>query len=210
MHVVLGSQSPRRRELLSGIVRAEGLRVLPPDDDQEPGFDDVFSPAAIEQRLQQVVQLKHDNVFCQLQRENPDGAPCLICADTIVVVSGSDHGSLVLGKPPAEDWQSVVRTWFRQYYAGRRHEVWTGCLISCGGESEWLVVKTGVQMYPLDRAVIDWYVSTGEPVGKAGGYGIQGQAAVFIRGIEGSLSSVIGLPVLEVRGVLKQMGVDVR
>ena len=101
----------------------------------------------------------------------------------------------------------MVKRWFTDLYADSRHEVWTGCRISCCDDDEWLIVRTGVRMGPLDEAIVDWYLSTGESVGKAGGYGIQGQASVLVAGLDGSLSNVIGLPVLEVRDVLKRLGV---
>lgn len=205
MMLILGSQSPRRRELLEGLLPAGTLRILPPQDANEPGFDGLASAEEIERQLLHIVELKLQDVRDQL---GPGALQecCILCADTIVVAQQGNE-SVVLGKPPAGEWQPIVREWFRTFYSGTTHEVWSAVVLHGLRTTESLIVKTKVRMPVLDDAVIDWYLSTGEPVGKAGGYGIQGRAAVLIEGLKGSLSNVIGLPVLEVRELLTRVGV---
>ena len=207
MHVILGSQSPRRRELLLQILPAEQLAILPPRSADEPGFDGLHSVKEIERQLVHVAQQKLDDVVLQLQKQQqPLADCCVVCADTIVVANESDGPPVVLGKPPADNWQPCVRDWFRRYYSGRAHEVWTGCLISSVDEVREIVVKTRVSMCAISDELIDWYVSTEEPIGKAGGYGIQGAAAMLVDAVEGSLTNVIGLPLREVSLSLSAIG----
>ena len=205
MHIVLGSQSPRRRELVLGLVNESSLTVIPPDDNED-GFDDVCTQAEIENRLKSVVATKMDDVVrkCESRPGLPDYR-VIICADTVVVVHAEDGRLKVLGKPPVPDWQDTVRSWFKQYYIGKPHEVWTCCRMS-GVISREFIVRTEVRMADLDDSAIDWYLSTGESPGKAGGYGIQGHAAAFIQSVSGSLTNVIGFPILEVGNELRSAG----
>lgn len=205
MMLILGSQSPRRQELLQSLLPKDRLRIVPPQNADEPGFDGLTSVTEIERQLRHIVELKLQDVRDQLGAGELHEC-CILCADTIVVAQ--DRGqSVVLGKPPAGEWQPIVREWFKEYYSETEHEVWSAVLLLSPRSTESRVVKTKVRMPKLDDAVIDWYLSTGEPVGKAGGYGIQGQAAVLVEGLTGSLSNVIGLPVLEVRELLTRVGV---
>lgn len=207
MQIILGSQSPRRRELLQYVLGDFPLTVLPPRVADEPGFEGFTTAAEIEQQLLHVVRGKSADVSRQLSSLNCEESPCVICADTIVVASAPSGDLIVLGKPPDDDWQRVTADWFRTYYADRPHAVWTGCRIESATETEEFIVKTTVRMCKLSEPLIDWYVSTGECVGKAGGYGIQGKAAVLIDGLDGSLSNVIGLPVAEVLDALQRLNV---
>lgn len=215
--VILGSRSPRRRDLLQALIPPDRLKILPPLSDLEQDFEGLRQPEEIEQRLLSIVRTKHDDVHQQATAASAaasaaaptaDAAwrhnPCVLCADTIVVVEepGSDQ-RLVLGKPPDVDWQPVVADWFRRYYFGRNHEVWTGVRVSCGSTSREFVARTSVRFCSADEGLLGWYLGTEESVGKAGGYGIQDFAAVFVEGLEGSLSNVIGLPVRETADALK-------
>ena len=192
--VILGSQSPRRRELLSLLVAADEFRVVPPLSDDEPGFDDCESREAIRERLMQIVDQKLQDVRSQV--ENLQSATVL-CADTIVVVE-RDNRPLVLGKPPAEDWEPIVKNWFEQYYLGKTHEVWTGLAMCATGNGEdsprTACTVTKVTMRTTGNGLVERYLATGEPVGKAGGYAIQGAGSMFVDKIEGSLTNVVGLP----------------
>ncbi len=204
MLTVLGSQSPRRFELLQQIIATDELTVLPPKSADEPGFEGLTRVSAIESQLRNVVQLKLGDVVEQLQQQGRLLSECcVICADTIVVARGSNDLPVVLGKPPMPHWQATVRDWFRNYYSGRTHEVWTGCVIAADDKLQHVIVKTHVTMCSLQDELIDWYVSTEEPIGKAGGYGLQGAAAMLIDAVDGSLTNVIGLPLREVRQTLK-------
>lgn len=210
--LILGSQSPQRRRLLESIAGTNNVTVMPPLSDDEPGFADLKTTEEIEERLQRIVQLKTEDVCRQLL--SPDGsgvetAICddtVICADTVVVCTDPADTQVVLGKPPLTEWQDTVRQWFQQYYSNRTHEVWTGFQISINGQSEFQIVKAEVEFPAISEEWIAWYLSTEEPIGKAGGYGIQGHAAAFVRSIRGSLTTIIGLPVWELRESLAKAG----
>ena len=209
MKIVLGSQSPQRKALLQSIVPAGRLLILPPESDNEPGFEECRSIASIESQLLKIVEIKRTDVLKQIQRRtHVDPQDCVICADTVVVVPAGEYAEqqLVLGKPPINQWQEVVRDWFSEYYSGKTHEVWTGFSVATASASREMIVKTSVTFCDVDDSWMEWYLSTKEPIGKAGGYGIQEHAAVFVNSILGSLSSVVGLPVFEVGQALRQLG----
>ena len=119
----------------------------------------------------------------------------MIGADTVVVARG-----VRLGKPAdeAEALEMLRRL------QGRTHEVWTGLAIVRGGEQRTAAEVTKVQFARLDDAELRAYVRTGEPLDKAGAYGIQGLAAQFVRRIEGDYSNVVGLPLARLRQLLKE------
>jgi len=205
MSVVLGSRSPRRRELLQSVLGVVEFRVMPPLSDDEPGFEGLVSADQFEARLREIVELKHADVSEQLSASQTTDV--VICADTIVVACGADQEFTVLGKPPVDSWQQTVRHWFAEYYSGRHHEVWTCFRITQGQQFRESIVKTKVLFCTLDDWTIDWYVSTDESAGKAGGYGIQGQASMLVEAVEGSFTNVIGLPMMEVTRTLRDFGV---
>ena len=120
----------------------------------------------------------------------------IISADTTVIVSDSNGRPIVLGQPPeTDDWREVVRTWFLDYYAGRTHLAVTAVhVITPDGRSAERIVETQVTFRPNIAPWLNWYLLTGEPRGKAGGYALQGAGSVFIERVEGSLSNVVGLP----------------
>jgi len=138
-------------------------------------------------------------------------APIVIAADTVVIVDrgGSLH---VLGQPPADDtWQETVRRWFREDFAGKTHTVATAlCLERLhknggGPPSPRLtrVVTSRVTFVDDVDRWLDWYLATGEPCGKAGGYALQGAGSIFVSKVEGSLSNVVGLPLAEMLEMVK-------
>jgi septum formation protein len=119
-----------------------------------------------------------------------------LTADT-TIIAGDDAGRpIVLGKPdPTGDWQETVQDWFQRYYLGRTHLVATAvCLTSAAGERFEFCVTTAVRFRNVEPELLDWYLATGEPLGKAGGYGLQGAGGMFVEHVNGSLSNVIGLP----------------
>ena len=205
MSVVLGSRSPRRCELLLSVLGDVDFRVVPPASDNEPGFYGLISAEQFEAKLREIVDIKHADVCEQLSASQTTDV--VICADTIVVACGADQKSTVLGKPPVDSWQQTVRHWFAEYYSGRCHEVWTCFRMTHGQQFHESIVKTKVRFCTLDDWTIDWYVSTDESVGKAGGYGIQGRAAMLVEAVEGSFTNVIGLPLMEVTRALRDFGV---
>jgi len=120
----------------------------------------------------------------------------VLAADTTVVADGE-----ILAKPADES--DAVR--MLQLLAGREHHVFTGVVMISGATELSEVVETRVRLLPLEMDDIRWYVQTGEPMGKAGAYAIQGRAARFIDWIEGSWSNVVGLPVATVHQMLHRV-----
>ncbi len=200
--IVLGSRSPRRLELLSLLVAPERIVVLPPTDPDEPGFDGLREAAAIRNQLLRIARLKNSNV--RARAECPREA-LVLTADT-VIVAGLPGDYEVLGQPPTGDhWQDTVRHWFHTHYFHQTHRAMTAVVLSDATGKEWeRIVETGVTMGAEDAALLEWYLDTGEPLGKAGGYALQGAGSVFITHVAGSLSNVVGLPLEAVREMLQE------
>ena len=119
----------------------------------------------------------------------------VIGADTVVVARGDR-----LGKPRDRDEARAML----QRLHGRRHEVWTGLAVVHRGEQRTAAERTVVRMARLSARELDDYLSTGEPLDKAGAYGIQGLAAQFVKGIEGDYTNVVGLPLPRLRALLEE------
>ena len=184
MQLVLASASPRRADLL----RAAGIPfdVFPVDIDER--FRRGEKP---EHAVARVAQAKAAAALAS----HPEAV--VLGADTTVVAGGE-----VLAKPAdAADAARMLRL-----LSGRTHEVLTGVCLSCQDRRFVHVEPTRVRMAQLGDSEIDWYVSTGEPFDKAGGYAVQGLASRFIEGIDGSYSNVVGLPVARVYELLKALG----
>lgn len=189
--IVLGSQSPQRRALLASIVAPERLQILPPTDSEESGFEGLVDTASIQQRLFEITRTKSLNVRNQLK-----GKPweMLLTADT-VIVSASSGVARVLGKPDGPGWKETVREWFLQEYSGRTHQVMTAVSLQFADDSEKNFCETtSVTFREISPALLEWYLETNEPLGKAGGYGIQGLGNLFVESISGSFSNIVGLP----------------
>ena len=181
MNIILASTSPRRRELMDLM----GLRyeILAPEGEEI--FNPSLSPADL---VQQLARQKGENVAA---RSGDDAL--VIAADTVVAL-----GSWVLGKPrDAADAVAMLTA-----LSGKAHSVFTGvCMFGQGKivvESE----ETLVHMRPLSQAEIAAYVDSGEPMDKAGAYGIQGGASRFIPRIEGDYFNVMGFPVCRIGQML--------
>lgn len=181
MRLVLGSASPRRREILAqlGLV----FDVIVPAVDETPGKGE--GPAVY---LRRVVSAKLADVTARA----PKGA-LVLCADTEVVVDGG-----VLGKASGEPEARAML----EKLSGRAHEVVTVFALRDRVEE----VRTTVLFRALDRSEIDAYVASGEWRDKAGAYAIQGFGAMLVSRIEGSYSNVVGLPACEVWVALKKFG----
>lgn len=207
---ILGSRSPRRRELLQQIVPATAIDVVPPLSAEEAGFDGLTAWPAIRERLLSITRHKSMQVANQLDPVQTADA-VLISADTSIIVSTAahspiDHGPnddeldwpmplMVIGQPPDDEPRSAtLRRWFRDHYAGRTHIVATALRVMTNEHIGERVVTTRVTFRRDVEPWLDWYLATGESRGKAGGYAIQGAGSVFVTRIEGSLSNVIGLP----------------
>lgn len=177
MKIILASASPRRRELLSQM----GLHfeVLPSQGEE------IITKIKPEEAVMELAQQKAEEVSARCEDDT-----LIIGADTVVVKDGK-----ILGKPADED--DAVR--MLSMLEGSVHQVYTGvCLIkkADGREgSHTFYEETKVAFYPMSRSEIQSYVESGDPMDKAGAYGIQGSCAVYISGIEGDYNNVVGLPI---------------
>lgn len=122
----------------------------------------------------------------------------IVAADTVVVLDGS-----VMGKPrDPEDAARMLRR-----LSGREHRVMTGVCVMCGERTQTKTVVSAVRFRPLLDEEIRAYVASGEPMDKAGAYGVQGLAAIFIEGLDGDFYNVMGLPVCTLANMLRGYGV---
>ncbi len=205
--IVLGSRSPRRWELLSLLVGADRVHVCPPADPREAEFVDVHSMVDVTHQLTDIARVKHTDVTAQLQSQSDIAA--ILTADTVIVAIDENGQPLILGQPPDdESWPVVVREWFEKHFFRAPHLAITALCVSVpDGPRHERVVTTQVTFRPEAKVWLDWYIATGEPRGKAGGYGLQGAGNLFVDRIEGSPSNVIGLPLRETAEVLREIGV---
>jgi len=189
--IILASASPRRREIMNQI----GIRfeVIPSVGEEV------------------ITKTEPDSVVCELSAqkaaeilERTEGEVVILGADTIVA-----HNGRILGKPmDAEDAKRMIAS-----YAGDTHEVFTGVTVlvrDADGtvKKSSFAVRTGVSVRSMSEAEIDWYVTTKEPLDKAGAYGIQGKFAPFIEGIDGDYYNVVGFPIAAVISETRALGVD--
>lgn len=208
--VVLGSRSPRRCELLTLLVGADRVLVRPPRNPDESTLADIDDSQQLQQRLRDIAWQKNVDVAGQLQTDGTlPSVAGILTADTVIVATTEQGTPMVLGQPPAAgDWQQTVREWFERYYFGRTHLALSAvCLSTPDGRRADVVVSTEVQFAADAQQWLEWYLATGEPIGKAGGYGLQGAGSLFVQRIDGSPSNVIGLPLLETAGLLQQCGI---
>lgn len=185
MRLILASGSPRRQELLRQI----GLTNF------------TVHPAQVEERVEQGLTPAQAVVALAVQKAQAVAADfpsdLVLAADTVVALDGT-----ILGKPKSE--AHAVR--MLQSLSGRGHLVYTGFALAQGGRLETGYEETAVHFRPLTGEEIAAYVATGEPMDKAGSYGIQGRGAVFVTGIEGDYFNVMGLPVCRVAQALGRFG----
>jgi len=187
--LVLASGSPRRRELLARLGVHFVVRVPDVDETPEPGED----PASYVER----VARRKAAAAAQVHREGP--GEVVLAADTTVALAGS-----ILGKPiDAADAAVMLRA-----LSGRTHQVHTGIAVVGPAGSASSVTTTRVTFRDLTSAEIAGYVATGDPLDKAGSYGIQGDAGRFVATVDGSLSNVVGLPMAQTAALLAAAGLD--
>ncbi len=186
MQVILASASPRRLALLQQI----GIEatVCPADFDEVSGSavqaEDVVLANAVG-KCQAVVKIKGDSLP-------------VVAADTVVVAEG-----VILGKPQdAEDAFKMLKQ-----LSGKTHKVLTGIAVSYAGEMLAEVCETKVVFRELTDEEIKKYVATGEPLDKAGAYGIQGKGAILVEKIDGCYNNVVGLPLTRMQLILAKLGV---
>ena len=182
--LILASQSPRRAELLQRIGLA--FEIAPADIDER--YLDHETPEAHAERL---AREKAETI----SRREPDAL--VVGSDTIVVVDGD-----VLGKP--RDEAGAVGMLMR--LAGREHEVFTGVAVTQGERIESALERVRVRFRPLDRSECEAYVATGEPMDKAGAYGIQGYGSSIVEAVDGDYFAVMGLPVVRTLDLLRRHG----
>ena len=188
MGIILASKSPRRQELM----RLLGLNFTIHTADIDETMDPSLPP---EQEVARVGGLKAVKIA-----ETAAPEDIVVAADTIVVVDGA-----VLGKP--QDEEDAFR--MLKMLSGRGHEVMTGLSVWHEGVLRQQVVKTLVHFRPMRDAEIRAYIATGEPMDKAGSYGIQGYGAIFVDHLEGDYFSVMGLPLCPLAGLLADCGVSI-
>ena len=186
MQVILASASPRRLALLQQI--GIEAKVCPADFDEVSGSavqaEDVVLANAIG-KCKAVVKIKGDSLP-------------VIAADTVVVAEG-----VILGKPQNEE--DAVE--MLKQLSGKTHKVMTGIAVSYAGEMLAEVCETEVVFRELTDEEIKKYVATGEPLDKAGAYGIQGMGAVLVEKIDGCYNNVVGLPLTRTQLILAKLGV---
>ena len=187
MRLILGSASPRRKELLAQMGLVPDA-ILPPDIDEDPRKGELPRPyaARLAREKAQAVAADADDI--------------ILCADTTVAL-----GRRILGKP-ADAAEAAA---FLTLLGGRRHEVITAIAVR-RGERIWARESVStVKIKRLSDAELNAYLASGEWRGKAGGYGIQGLAGAFIPWISGTFSGIMGLPVAETAQLLTAAGYPV-
>ena len=187
MRLILASASPRRADLL----RSAGI----PFEAHPVDVDETFHAG---EKPEQAVARLAEAKARRCSSNYPEDV--VLGADTTVVVDDE-----ALGKPA--DAADAIR--MLKLLSGRTHEVLTGVCLSWQGRHLVRVEATRVQMAQLTEADVAWYVASGEPLDKAGGYAIQGLASRFVERIEGSYANVVGLPVARVYQLLGELGCDI-
>ena len=182
MNLILASASPRRQELLKLFGIPFIIRVADIDETMDPQAS----------AYDEVARLSREKAMA-VSRENED---TVIAADTIVVCQGK-----ILGKPHSyEEAVSML-----QLLSGRDHQVMTGCTVLKGDRAETFTEVTDIHFRELSEKEIRRYVASGEPMDKAGAYGIQGGAALFCEKMVGDYYNVMGLPVCRLGETLKEL-----
>ena len=187
MAIILASQSPRRKQLLEmlglefAVIPAKGEETIP-------------YGAGPEETVRALSRRKAAAVAKEASPED-----VIIAADTIVW-----YGDMLLGKPRTEQEAAKMLS----ALSGNTHHVYTGVTVRKGDKVLSGAECTAVKFRKLSGREIDAYIATGEPMDKAGAYGIQGIACLFVEGIEGDYYNVVGLPVCRLGKMLKELGVE--
>jgi septum formation protein len=186
--LVLASASPRRRELLAQV--GYDFHSVAPETDETPTAGE--TPGALVDRL---ARAKAEAA----RRLLDDRSRVILAADTVVVLDDE-----ILGKPTSP----AVATAMLRKLSGRVHDVATGVAVVAPSATRLITVTTIVEIRSLTDDEIAWYVATGEPLDKAGGYGIQGIGGSLVTRIDGSYSNVVGLPLAETVALLDAAGIE--
>lgn len=188
MKIILASQSPRRRLLLEQM----GLEKFT----VHPARGEESAPAGLSPQdlVMALAEQKAAEVFTQSGQQ-----ALVIGADTVVAIDGE-----ILGKPQDEAQAAqMLRT-----LSGREHRVYTGVCVMAPNVRQTEFEETLVRFRPLSAREIARYIATGEPMDKAGAYGVQGLGCLFVEGIQGDYFNVVGLPVCRLGQMLARMGID--
>jgi len=188
MNLILASQSPRRQQLMAQI----GLEFSVMVTDIDETMDASLPPK------DEVLRLSIEKAEAAAQSAHKDAI--IVAADTIVVLNDR-----VLGKPRnAEEAVQML-----QSLSGNTHRVMTGVTVYKHGVADSFVEETDVQFRPLSKAEIEAYVATGEPMDKAGAYGVQGTGCLFVSSLNGDYYNVMGLPLCRLCSHLRAAGVEI-
>lgn len=182
MSIILASQSPRRRELMGLYKLPFVVRAADIDETMDPALSPFDAVAAISRKKAMAVPR--------------EGGDIVIAADTIVVCDGC-----ILGKPKDEKSAKEMLC----LLSGRTHQVMTGLTVLRGDSCISHTEVTEVTFRSLSQGEMDAYIASGEPMDKAGAYGIQGGAALFVTAIHGDYYNVVGLPVCKLGTLLSQI-----
>jgi septum formation protein len=197
LFVYLASQSPRRRQLLEQLGVTYELLLPEPHEDAE-ALEVVLPREAPLTYVRRVTQLKLDAALERHKRLGLPAAPVLCCDTTVAL------GREILGKPlDAGDARRMLTT-----LAGKTHRVLTAVAVGTATKRLQVVSMSRVTFAPMTAAQISTYVASGEPMGKAGAYAVQGRVASHISHLSGSYSGIMGLPMFETAELLRQLGID--
>lgn len=172
-HIILASASPRRKEILE---LADLKFDVMPSDAQE-----ITTKTAPNEVVMELASIKAKDIYKKSEKQS-----MIVGADTVVAYQGQ-----ILGKPTDKADAKRMLTML----SGQTHEVYTGVCVIEDGKTKTFYEETKVTFYEISDEQVDHYIKTGEPMDKAGSYGIQGKAAVFIKGIEGDYYNVVGFPI---------------
>ena len=172
-HIILASASPRRKEILQ--LADLSFNIMPSD------AEEITTKTEPQEVVMELASIKTKDIY-----ERSDKQSMVVGADTVVAYKGQ-----ILGKPSDEEDARRMLSML----SGQTHEVYTGVCVIEDGQIKTFYEETKVTFYEISEDEIDRYIGTGEPMDKAGSYGIQGKAAVFIKGIEGDYYNVVGFPI---------------
>lgn len=183
MNIILASASPRRKQIM-----------------ENAGFSFIVFKAEIDEEITENLQLNELVIDLALKKaleaKKHFGNGIIIGADTLVEIDGK-----VLGKPVNEQEAREMLN----LLSGKTHSVYTGLAVIYKDKTITDFVKTKVVFRKLSEAEIDWYIETGEPFDKAGGYGIQEKGSLLVKEIEGDYFNVVGLPIARLNEILKSI-----
>ena len=192
--IYLASQSPRRAQLLE-LLGVKFELLIPSADEDAESLEIVLRNEAPRAYVQRVTGLKLDAAVVRMKTRGLKIAP-VICSDTTVAM-----GRVIYGKPESEKHAVRMLT----ELSGKTHRVLTAVAMQNGKKRVQALSVSQVTFAPMTREQIKAYVASGEPMGKAGAYAIQGKAAAFISRISGSHSGIMGLPMHETATLLREL-----